>query len=183
MGADDEGRVEMPPPRRPAHEYRDAEPYQPGNLESVHHGTLSARLVSAKTEEIRSELIERFPLLADPMFADSFERCVSAQARATMLNDYIWGVVEGTIQARSRQGFPSTGIEAVPAYLWGEVTKAEGNAAKFAQDCGLDPIGFAKLAKELGWAKQLSGSNVAGLMTTGRELRRGPSAARSAEPQ
>ncbi len=138
---------------------RDADPFEPGNKVSMRHGLHSAEMVAAATSQVQEYLQEHFPFLGDPMFADSFARCCSAQARVNILSKYISEKVE------------EGGVEAVPTSLWDILSRAETNAQKFAQDCGLDPIGFAKLAKELGWAKQLAGNQVAALVSKGKELR------------
>ena len=130
-------------------------------------------MIAQEAERVRGELADRFEVLGDPMFATALERCCSAQARANLLSDYIWSVVEGTVEAAPRRGKPQTGVEGVPEYLWGELSKAEANAAKFAQECGLDPTGFARIAKELGWAKHLAGRGLSELVSRGRELRKG----------
>jgi hypothetical protein len=118
-------------------------PFQEGNLVGARHGTRSKRLVSAKANTIRERLRAVFPIVASDLFAESFERYCTAQARYEMLDDYV-------MEKAEREG-----VEAVRPYLWTETTRAAANAQKFAQDCGLDPIGFAKLAKELGWAQHL----------------------------
>lgn len=153
---------------------RDAVPFNSGNKVAVSHGGGSPAVIAERADAIRAQLAERFEFLGDEIFADAFRRCCVAQARANLLSEYIWDVVEGRVDARpGRKGGNTTGVEAVPAYLWTEVTRAEANAAKFAQECGLDPTGFARIAKELGWAKQLAGNKVNDLMATGKELRRG----------
>lgn len=154
--------------------YREARRPQPGNKLAVTHGTQSAELVAARAEEIRVELGRRFEFLGDPVFGEAFERYCQAQARALMLSEYIWDVVEGRQESRpERRGAATTGVGGVPKHLWTELARAESNAQKFGQELGLDPTGFARIAKELGWAKQLSGSRVSDLMSKGRELRRG----------
>ena len=40
-------------------------------------------------------------------------------------------------------------------YLWAEVGRAEANAAKFGQDCGLDATGHARISRDLGLARNL----------------------------
>ena len=138
---------------------REAQAFEVGNKIALRHGIGSPSVVAERAQEIQASLQEHFPFLGDPMFTDSFERCCSAQARVSLLSNYIDTKVS------------EEGVESVAAYLWTELSRAESNAQKFAQDCGLDPIGFAKLAKELGWAKQLAGNQVASLVSRGKQLR------------
>ncbi len=154
---------------------RDATPFEPENRVAVRHGARSPGVIAAEAERVRGELAERFEILGDPMFAGAFERCCQAQALANMLSDYIWGVIEGTAEAyHPDPRHPRTGVMGVPQHLLTEYNRAQQNAQKFAQDCGLDPIGFAKLVKELGWAKHLAGSGgVQSLVQRGRELQAG----------
>lgn len=143
-----------------------------GNTMAMTHGAFADSVVSARAEEIRAELLERFDFLADEMFQPAIERYLRPAARARILNDWVDGVMAGEIEVRDR-GAGSTGIAAVPERVWRALNQAETAAQKFAQDCGLDPIGFARVAKELGWAKQLGQNRVQDLASKGRELRRG----------
>ena len=158
--------------RRYPHDERP--PFGVGNRMSVTHGAWSERSIAETAEEIRAELLERFDFLADPLFQPAIERYLRPAARARRLNDWVEAVMDGEIEARpERKGGATTGVDAVPQRVWQALSQAESAAQKFAQDCGLDPIGFARIAKELGWAKQLSGQKVADLASKGRELRRG----------
>lgn len=152
----------------------DRPPFGAGNTMAVTHGAYSERNIAETAEEIRGELLERFDFLADPMFQTAIERYLRPAARARRLNAWVEAVMDGEIEARpERKGGATTGVDAIPQRVWQALNQAETAAQKFAQDCGLDPIGFARIAKELGWAKQLSGQKVADLASKGRELRRG----------
>ena len=139
------------------------EPFQPGNLKALRHGAHSERVVSARAEEIRSMLVETFPFLGQETFVEALERYCRAEARARLLNDYVMSVAE------------REGVEAVPRTLWQEASRAESNAMKAAQDCGLDPAGFARIGRDLGVARsigqRLQGPSLSDLAAGGRRLR------------
>jgi hypothetical protein len=116
-------------------------PFEEGNELSIRHGAFSQRRVSARSLEIRDALFVAYPYLADDVFMEAVERYTRAEARAVMLHEHVMSVAE------------EHGVEAVKPYLWSETTRAEANAAKFGQDCGLDPTGHARIAHDLGVAK------------------------------
>jgi hypothetical protein len=89
----------------------------------------------------------------------AIERYCRAEARSRILHGYCMKVSL------------ERGVEQVPAYLWGEASRAEANAAKFGSDLGIDPAGRARLAKDLGWASHLAGDQLAGLASEGRRVR------------
>jgi hypothetical protein len=138
-------------------------PFEKGNLVAVKHGASSERIVSARAAEIRVLLVESFPFLAEPIFAEALERYVRAEARARLLYDYCFAKAE------------AEGVEAVPRTLWQEASRAESNAAKCAQDLGLDPAGFARIGRDLGVARsigqRLAGPGLAEFAADGRKLR------------
>lgn len=138
-------------------------PFQAGHTLSVRHGTRSQRLVAARAEQVRAELLEHFDFLASEVFAEALERYCRVEARARMLDEY---VVEKAL---------SEGVESVKPYLWTEATRADALAQKAAQDCGLDPTGFARAARDLGFAKSLThrahAASAADLASQGSALR------------
>ena len=115
-----------------------------------------------RADEIRAQLQDRFPYLAQDIFAEAIVRYARAEARAQLLTDYANAIIE-------KHGVMA-GVPKVKN-IWAEIARAEANAAKFGQDCGLDPAGHAKLAKDLGWAKRLGQEAVSGLSEVGRALR------------
>ena len=126
--------------RQPARGYT-WPPFEKGNLVAVRHGAFSNQLVGEKASRVRELLLERYPYLADEAFVVALERYCRAEPRAVMLHDYVMEKAE------------TEGVEAVPAYLWAEARGADGNAARFGQDCGLDPTGHARIARDLGLAQ------------------------------
>ena len=93
---------------------------------------------------------------------EALERYTRAEARAKLLDEYISAKME------------AEGVEAVRPYLWTEAARADSNAAKFAQDLGLDPAGRSRIARDIGLARKLfdpGGAALAELGATGRKLR------------
>ncbi len=138
-------------------------PFEAGNVAALKHGATSPRTVAAKAAEVRAQLLEQFAYLAEDIFAESVERYCRAEARAVLLHDHIERVAA------------EQGVEAVRPYLWQEAARAEGNAQKFASDCGLDPAGHARIARDLGVARsigqKLAGDSLVSFAAEGRKLR------------
>ena len=140
-------------------------PFEKGHELSVKHGTRSERLVAARAAEIREQLLEAHEFLAQAIFTEALERYCRLEARARMLDSYIVDLVE------------EKGVETVPKTLWDSATRVDMAAAKAGQDCGLDPSGFARAARDLGFAKSLgqqqNAKRLTALSETGRALREG----------
>lgn len=138
-------------------------PFEEGNELSIRHGAFSQRRISARALQIRDALLVAYPYLADDVFVEAIERYTRAEARALLLNEHVMSVAE------------DHGVEAVKPYLWSETTRAEANAAKFAQDCGLDATGHARVARDLGLARsagaQFRNAGVRAIAERGRALR------------
>lgn len=138
-------------------------PFEDGNLAAVKSGSQSPRLVTERAQAIREMLLEQHEFLAEPIFFEALERYCRIEARARMLDAYVVAKVE------------SEGVESVPKTLWTEATRADMGAQKAAQDLGLDPTGFARAARDLGFAKSLNQQFGAKRLTqlgeAGRELR------------
>lgn len=151
--------------------------FEKGNTLGVRHGANSEAILSERASELRERLLETYEFLGAPVFNEALERYVRAEARSQLLHDWAMKVASGQIRTARVKSRPQTGIEAVPPYIWSEISRAESNAQKFAQDLGLDPIGLARIAKELGWAKQLAAGRVQdrieSLRRLGNELRSG----------
>lgn len=148
---------------------RPAQPFGQGNVAAVTHGVGSPALVAEKADEIQGQVARLFPFLGNELFSPAYQRFYRAEAVARMLFEYAMQVVEGEKESRSRKGL-TWGVEAAQPTMELYI-KAEAMAQKAAQDCGFDPIGLARLYKELGWAKQLAGDSVKDLMGKGREIR------------
>jgi hypothetical protein len=165
----------LPGKKTPVWDRKD--PFEQGNTFSVAHGAGSTKLVSERTAEVRHDLISSYQWLTE---SDSvaIDLLCSAQARYELLSEYMWGIVEGAIE-RAPQGRPpkrgkaeaTTGVEAVPAYIWTEITKLEKNISDMANRLGLDPAGRAAIFKDFGWAKALAGQSMGKLVEMGGGLR------------
>jgi hypothetical protein len=112
---------------------RPAQPYQPGNLERVTHGAGSERMIAARAEIVRSELLDFAPWLAEPEFAPAVARWLRAEARALMIHEHIERVTA------------AQGAGKVAVRLWEQATAADRLAAQLGNVLGLDPLGKARL--------------------------------------
>jgi hypothetical protein len=137
-------------------------PFEPGNRVSVRHGAFSDRIIGERALEIRELLLDRYPYLADDAFTEALYRYTRAEARAVILHNYIMEKLE------------TEGVEAVRPYLWAEVRGADLLAQKCGTDCGVDPAGHARIARDLGLAANIRGqqaaTNIANLQDKGRRL-------------
>ncbi len=165
---------------------RDAQPFQVGNTAALRSGVraTTSRVLDARAAQVRAEmevLAETHPwaATAHPSVVELFCKAV---AKMRMINDYIDSVVEGDREAFPSRDRPSTGIEAVPPYLWTEATRAEAQATKLAERLGLDPKGQAELMKDSAWAKRLAGASLDELMAAGRRVRTSREAAARSTP-
>ena len=149
---------------------------------NMRHGLNSrtSTVIEDRARVIRQRLEDIYPGISD-MALPTVELYCRAEARALIVNEYI---LEVCLEEREVKGSKyiksgSTGVEAVPAHLWAAADRAEANAAKFAQDLGLDLTGRAKIMKDAALSKHfgLSGeSSLKGLVQEGqrlRELRKG----------
>jgi hypothetical protein len=104
----------------------------------LNSGAFSPRKISEAAEEIRELLLDAAPEFVHPIWSAALERYCRVEGRAAMLNTYITAKVE------------DEGVEAVRPYLWTEATRADAQAQKAAQDLGLDPSGYARIARDMG---------------------------------
>lgn len=133
---------------------REAEPYQPGNTESMRHGGYSPRAIEAKAREVHEALIEFAPWLNEAHYAPTLNRYLQATAREQLLHAHV----------------ERTPAEKVPVRLWESVTSVSRLAHKLADDLGLTPKGHATIAVLTGAAVQ-AGASIADLAAKGAELR------------
>jgi hypothetical protein len=133
-----------------------------GNFGAVRHGAYSDRIITEKADHIRGLLLSSYPYLADETFSEAVLRYCRAEARAVLLHDYVMEKAE------------TKGVEAVKPYLWSEVRGADALAQKCGSDCGLDPAGHAKIARDLGMAANIRGQQasiqIGSLQEQGRRL-------------
>lgn len=125
--------------------------------------------IRARAAELREQLLLEYPGI-DELSLPTVELYCMAMSRSIALNNHIEEYVEGS-RTRRLKGKTLSGIEAVPAYLWAEAGRAEANAAKFAQDLGLDLTGRAKALKDDAITKSLNGRpTLEALGARGRKL-------------
>ncbi|MDA8289954.1 MAG: hypothetical protein M0014_16185 [Actinomycetota bacterium] len=143
---------------------------KPGNLLAVRHGARSERLVSERAAQVLDELRETYAWLidADVVVLDVLCR---AKARHDALADYVEGVIEGTVEAYPRKGFPQTGIEAVPDRTWQQLSRETRTIIDAAAKLGFTATDRAQLMKDTGMARHFGGERVAQLVERGRQLR------------
>ena len=138
-----------------------------GHMKSVRHGAFSERVLSERSVEVADALFETCPWLLDSDAAGIEQYC-RAEARARLLDEYAWSIVEGKVSVDRR-----TGVAAVPAYIWREITGAENNAMRAATSIGLNTMGRLDIMKNAGMAHHFGGSRLGELISRGKSLRRG----------
>jgi hypothetical protein len=125
--------------------------------------------IQEKADEIRADLVTEYPGIEN-LSLPTVELFCIAMAKAIGINNHIAEYTEGT-RTRKYRGIVLEGYDAVPAYIWAEASRAEANAAKFAQDLGLDLTGRAKVMKDAAMSRHFGGNRVSALAATGREIR------------
>jgi len=161
---------------------------QPGNRGRLKSGQLVhgfraqgiAPPIQAEMDEIRAQFDIEFPGVADSLSLPTIELFCAAMARQRALNNYIMRFLFEGESRVTQKGMVLYGIEAVPVYIWAEVTRAEANAGKFAESLGLDLLGRVKALKDDAIRTTLAGrdhslSNMAATGAALRELRSGRS--------
>lgn len=133
-------------------------PAGPGNKRAVVSGAFSKQILSTRSADVCDALIGSYPWLIETDVVGIEQYC-RAEARARLLGDHIWKVVE------------EQGIDAVKEYYWREVSTAEKNAMHAAAALGLTPEGRLKIAKDAGFAQHFNAERLGTLMEDGRALR------------
>lgn len=149
---------------------RDAQPYEPGNVEAATHGAYSTSLVSEGAKAVLAQMLEILPWLeeCDGIVVDTLAR---SKWRHDRVADEIDGIIEGSTTAHPRKGFPDTGVQAVPERLWQQVSREARTVMECAGKLGMTATDRAALAKDQSWAQALSAGRVARLAGEGRALR------------
>lgn len=148
------------------------ETFQPGNVVPLRHGLLSrdpdeAMGISERAERILAELTARYRWVetADGVAVDVLCRAV---ARYHAVDEFICGVMDGTVEAYPRAGAPQTGIEAVPRHLWEQVQRNERSVLDAVAKLGLTPVDRAALFKDTGMARHYGRESVAQMVNRGQ---------------
>ena len=138
---------------------------------NLHHGAYSPSAMAEAAAAVRTQLRLEFPGIEE-MSLPTVELYCSARGRALALSEWVMGVVNGEIETQSgRRGVPRTGWEAVPERILKALAAAEHQAARRAQDLGLDLTGRAKVMKDAAMSKHFGRDQVAALAQEGRRLR------------
>ena len=138
-------------------------PFAEGNLIPLVHGASNNpgapnKILSTKAADVAEALIGTYPWVLETDVV-AIEQYCRAEARSRLLHEHAMEVAE------------HKGIEAVPAYIWAECSKAENNAGRFAEQLGLTPMGRLKIAKDAGFAQHFQGERLRELIDNGRALR------------
>lgn len=138
---------------------------------NLHHGAYSAAAMGEAAANVRAQLRREYPGIEE-MSLPTVELYCSARGRALALSEWVMGVVNGEIETQTnRRGVPRTGWEAVPERILKALAAAEHQAARLAQDLGLDLTGRAKVLKDAAMSRHFGQDQVASLAQEGQRLR------------
>ena len=125
---------------------------------SMVHGANSEAILSTVTSEVAEVLIGECPWVLDYDLVAIDQYC-RAEARVRLLTSWMEEIID------------EKGIDKVPSYVWGEITRAETNAMRRADSLGLSPEGRMKIAKDTGLAQHFSQASIADLKRQGAAIR------------
>jgi hypothetical protein len=139
-------------------------PYAPGNTSAMVHGARSERTIRPLAEQLMQAILEDAEQpdhLRSPMFRFTLSECCRAQAVAEILFDYIDSLgVEDMVRPRL------SGTKS-PVDQW---KAAAAHAASLRSKLGLDPVSYARIAKDLGLASKASEDAIGRLAETGKGI-------------
>ncbi len=100
--------------------------------------------------------------------SDQVNRYCEVRTKEHLYGEYIDAVLfgENTVQG-------AIGVAAIPDTVMQAYIRLATLGQKIAQDLGMDPTGYAKLAKDFGWAKKLHTERLEELQARGAALRSG----------
>ena len=153
----------------PARNYKWADA-TPANRLAVRHGAHSEALVSERAAALLAGLVERWPWLedCDAVVVDVLCR---AKARYEALDEYAAAVISGEKRAYPRQGYPDTGVEAVPDRVWQSLQRQENIILQASAKLGFTAVDRAAILRDTGVAKHLAGGRAARLSEVGEAIR------------
>lgn len=133
-----------------------------------------SRAARVYAEEVRVQLNLEYPGLEQARLSlPTVELYCNSRARALLMQEVFWAYVEGRKSRRvtefdeegKRRGRLVTGFDAVAMSFLDQLNKTESNAAKLAQDIGLDLTGRARALKDDAIRRNLDtgGPNLAAL--------------------
>jgi hypothetical protein len=135
---------------------RRAPEFSGGNTASILHGAFSRSQVQQRVGELRSFYLEALPHLDATRDGLKLETLLEAAARHSLLSDFAWKVTFGEVESRRRGGGPRTGPEAVPVYIWEQITKLEVRMDRALSDLGMDVTGYSKAAASTAYGRALA---------------------------
>jgi len=140
-----------------------------GNLR---HGLYSPQAMARAAARVREQLLLEYPGV-EGLSLPTVELYCRAKGRAVALSEWCIGVMEGRIKTQpvGKYGKARTGVEAIPERIWKALEAAERQAARLAQDLGLDLTGRAKLGKDSAIANHFARDRMADLTAEGKRLR------------
>jgi hypothetical protein len=97
---------------------------------------------------------------------EQIERYCEVRAKESLYGEYIDSILLGE---ESIGG--AIGVSAIPDTVIQSYIRLATLGQKIAQDLGMDPTGYAKLAKDFGWAQKLHTERLEELQARGRALR------------
>ena len=109
-------------------------PFESGNVAHVTHGARSQRLVNLAGEQVRRQLVEAVPTVADQRYAVILDVLVSAVVRHRLLHDYL-------VEAALTKGIAGN------SRLWESANATGRLAMDAAARFGLSPTDEARLAE------------------------------------
>lgn len=119
--------------------------------------------------EVREVLAYEYPSI--DLELPTVELFCIAMGRALGWAAHIAEYTEGS-RTRRVKGVTLRGYDAVPPYMFAEEARAQANAAKFAQDLGLDLTGRVKALKDEAIRRSLNGAgSLTSFAAEGRKLR------------
>ncbi len=118
---------------RPDHAPRHAD-FEEGNTLSLVHGANSPRVIEAVARIVRDDVVAQAPWIVEPIFSDALQRYCRAEARARLLSEHIFAVIE------------EKGAGKVAQRLWESAVASDNAASKAAAEMGLTPLARARLA-------------------------------------
>jgi len=149
---------------------RRAAPFEKGNVVALKPYN-DPQVTATRAIEVREQLAIEYPGI-DFLSLPTVELYCNARARALILNEAIDDYLSERKHRKIKDGGYITGFDAIPQALWDLVNKTEANAAKLAQDLGLDLTGRAKAMKDAAITNSLSGpSGIQMIGAEGRKLR------------
>jgi hypothetical protein len=107
-------------------------------MAAMRHGAFSPRIVNPLALKFQDELLERHGYLSVERFRKPLWALCTALARHRLLDEYL-------IQRAAADG-----LDRLPAYALAVCGRAAGRVIRYATECGLNPVGRARLAREMG---------------------------------